>query len=584
MTYFKIVMLRFFHKLLIKPAKKTWIIGLVIIILGGLLLFIHSALASNRFQSPSGTAINLIDGQDWGHLAGASQTNGKVHISPLGRAIVNQDGSGGQPNPPVNVRGPHLQVSGDFKIDITATNIPRSGPASFTFYSQVPIIYDEWRYQPAQVELDLYQDKLTVLAWRGKSDKASEQKTWPISKSSQSNITLATDHGKIIFLINGQSVGSLSSKNLFKSGQVWFGADAPMGSSGWELSALISQSLGKGSLNIQSGVKLTTPVNDNQSLKKLAALSSRDLPIGAAVSNYALFSDSGYRDIVANQFSMITPENELKAQFIHPQPNTYSFAEADSLVDFALANSMSVHGHNLTFSEANPKWMQTAPLDQRQAILTSHIQTVVSHFGTKINEWDVVDEPLNDNDDNNGNSSDLRQNIWFAAVGENYIDSAFKAAHAANPKATLYLNEYGLEANGPRWDEFISLVKRLQARGVPINGVGFQAHVYEPGDDIDQVTLENHIKMLATMGLKSRISELDVYGDNPQHQADQYSAVLNACLDQPTCTSLNIWGVTDKYGSTTDTHTYPLSLGDDLLWDSHLKPKLAYNTFQKALQ
>jgi endo-1,4-beta-xylanase len=577
-------MLNFLHKSVTKRFVRLWIACLISLSLAGLLIFIHSARASNRIQSAGSPAINLVDGQDWAHLAGATQTNNKVHITPLGRAIVNQDGSGGQPNPPVNVRGPHLLVKGDFKVDATVTNIPSNGPASITLYAQVPIIYDEWRYQPAQVELDLYQDKLTVLAWRGKSDKASEQKTWPISKSNQSNLSIATDHGKIIILVNGQTVGSLSSKNLFKSGQVWFGTDAPLGSNGWDLKTLTAQPLGKGSLSVQFGASLATSVNDNQSLKNLAAFGSHNLPIGAAVANYALFSDSSYRDIVANQFSMITPENELKAQFIHPQPDTYSFAEADSLVDFALANGMTVHGHNLTFSEANPKWMQTAPLGQRQSILTDHIQTVVNHYGAKINEWDVVDEPLNDNDDNNGDNSDLRPNIWFAGMGENYIDVAFATAHAANPKAKLYLNEYGLETDGSRWDEFLSLVKRLQARGVPINGVGFQAHVYEPGDEVDQTTLENHMRILVNMGLKSRISELDVYGDDPQHQADQYSVVLNACLDQPSCTSLNIWGVTDKYGSTTESHSYPLSYGNDLLWDKNLKPKLVYNSLQKALQ
>jgi endo-1,4-beta-xylanase len=569
--------------------KNKWTpIGLITLVVIGLvllLLCVSVALGSNNLSTPNGRTINLIDGQDWSHFAGASKTSSGIHITPLERAIVNQDGSGGQPNPAVNVRGPHLETKGDFRVDAAISSLPTSGPASITFYSQVPIIYDEWRYQPSQVELAVYQNRLIVSAWDGKSDNAIEQKKWNIvTSNNQAAVGFASSHGKTIILFNNQVMGALSTKDLFEGRQVWFGANAPSGSEGWAIRSLTAQALGKGSVQVQPGASLVVTKASADSLKNLAAANPRNIPIGAAVANYPLFSDRGYRDIVANQFSMLTPENEMKAQFIHPQPNTYSFTDADSLVDSAIANNMVVHGHNLIFSEANPKWMQTTPLNQRQAIFTDHIQTVVSHFGTKVNEWDVVDEPLNDNDKNNGDSSDLRQNIWFAAMGESYIDAAFTTAHAANPAATLYLNEYGLEAAGPRWDEFLSLVKRLQARNVPIDGVGFQAHVYEPGDEINQSTLENHMQVLAGMGLKSRISELDVYGDNSQHQADQYTAALNACLNQPSCTSVNIWGVTDKYGSTTELHNYPLSYGNDLIWDKNLKPKLAYNTLQKALQ
>src|SRR5476651_1156270 len=92
-------------------------------------IFIHSAYAAHKTVSVAGPSNNLISGQDWSHFAGATQNDNSVHIDPLGRAIVNQDGSGGQPNPPVNVRGPHLTVKGNFEIDATFANIPANGPA-----------------------------------------------------------------------------------------------------------------------------------------------------------------------------------------------------------------------------------------------------------------------------------------------------------------------------------------------------------------------------------------------------------------------------------------------------------------------
>ncbi|MBX4197358.1 endo-1,4-beta-xylanase [Candidatus Saccharibacteria bacterium] len=535
--------------------------------------------------STSPPVTDLISGQDWAHMAGATPTAEGIQIQPLGRAIVNQDGTDNQTNPPVNVRGPHLSFSGDITLNYKVSQVPAQGTASIYLYSAVPVIYDEWRYQPALLRIDLSQQKVVVYGWNGRSDSPSLTKSWsyPVDSGAYVTINLGKKNQKITIEVNGVQLGNIKTKRLFSSGNLWFGADASLNSQGWLLKSLNVAAL-SGKFKLIAAPDLVMSNSDTQTLRKFADNNSRKLPIGAAITSYGLFSDKAYRQLVASQINMLVPENELKAQFVHPQPNVYSFTEADNLVDFALANGMTVHGHNLVFSEANPKWMQRVPIADRQQIMTDHITTVVSHYGGKINEWDVVDEPLNDNDDNHGNSSDLRPNIWLSAMGESYIDIAFKAAHDASPSAKLYLNEYGLEADGSRWDEFLSLIKRLQARGVPIDGVGFQAHVHEANDEIDTTTLKNHMQILAGMGLKSRVSELDVYGDDAQHQADQYRAVLKACLYSPSCTSFTMWGLTDKYGSTTDIHNYPLNYGNDLVWDENMQPKTAYQSLQNTLK
>src|SRR5580765_4073491 len=81
----------------------------------GLILLVY-LLHNPSIKSPAQKSFDLLHGMDWSHQAGATQDSSGVHITSLGRAIVNQDGSGGQPNPPVNVRGPHLSVKGDFEI------------------------------------------------------------------------------------------------------------------------------------------------------------------------------------------------------------------------------------------------------------------------------------------------------------------------------------------------------------------------------------------------------------------------------------------------------------------------------------
>lgn len=76
-------------------------------------------------------------------------------------------------------------------------------------------------------------------------------------------------------------------------------------------------------------------------------------------------------------------------------------------------------------------------------------------------------EPFNDD-------GTYRTDVFYNTLGVGYIATAFKTAHAADPNAKLYLNEYNLEYNGAKFNSALTLVKSLLAAGVPIHGVGFQ--------------------------------------------------------------------------------------------------------------
>ncbi|OHB03526.1 MAG: hypothetical protein A3B14_03035 [Candidatus Zambryskibacteria bacterium RIFCSPLOWO2_01_FULL_45_21] len=525
-------------------------------------------------------SIDLLANQDWSHVAGVQvKSDGSLGITPLRRAIVSLDGNSYQPNPPVAINAPHLEVSGEFRI--TAALADTGENVKIQFYGAVPVIYDEWRTQPPSIQLSISENQLAVMIWDGSDSSPSEEHTFKVSMNRSAKLEMENSTGSLTLKLDGRLVGFLSDHEVFSGGQVWFGFD---GSREWTLHQLRAEAQGDGKLRLVSPPSMEASQVETGSLRGLAAKQPRSLAIGTALSFNALFADESYRTLALGQFSMLTTENELKPQFIHPQPDIYSFAEADSLIGTGLANGMKVHGHTLVFGEANPKWMRDSPPTQLRQIMVDHIKTVVGHYKGKISSWDVVNEPLADNKSGDTTSPDLRQHIWYRAMGEQYIDIAFKTAREADPNAKLYINDWGLEADGDRWDSLLALVARLKQRGVPIDGIGFQAHVYKDGDHIDPATLRRHIKTLANLGLASRISEIDVHGENQQVQASQYSGVLQVCLAEPTCTAFSTWGIADKYGSTTEIGSYPLELGDDLLWDSTLQPKPAYRALQNILR
>ncbi|MFI7601309.1 endo-1,4-beta-xylanase [Actinoplanes sp. NPDC049681] len=541
----------------------------------------QSARPSVSRTIPASGHVDLLAG-DWSRFPGATAASGGVRIHGLGRRIVLQDGTGGQPNPPVNLRGPQLRVRGDFQVSATLHR-PAGQTASLYLYGEVPIVYDEWRQNRRGLRVAVSDRDLRLTVWDGRSATPATDRT--ASATSPGTVTVTVErYGGDLVLSAGDIRVSVPDPGVFAAGSVTFGGDAAPGRPDWTLAALEAMGRGGGSVAVRDTPMMGPAAPPADALRGLAEATGRRLPIGAAMAAAPLVSDDGYRALAATQFSMLTTENDLKPQFVHPGPDTYDFAEGDLLVDFAAANHMAVHAHTLVFGEANPRWMQEVALADRESVMTGHIRTVVGHYRGRVAEWDVVNEPLSPDDDGPDGVPGLREHLWQEAMGESYIDKAFISARAADPGAKLYLNEFGAEADGPRWDALYALVTRLKRRGVPIDGVGFQSHVHEAGDHIDPAVLRSHIAALAELGLSARISEIDVYGESPRVQAAQFAGVLGACLSEPTCTSFTTWGITDRYGSTAEHDSYPLEPGDELPWDERLRPKPAVGALQDTLR
>ena len=309
----------------------------------------------------------------------------------------------------------------------------------------------------------------------------------------------------------------------------------------------------------------------------------RGILIGAAVNMDALNSDAQYGATLEREFDEVTPENVMKWDAVHPQPNVYTFQQADELVSFAQAHGMTVHGHNLVWYLALPAWIENGHFtrDQLMTILKNHIFTVVSHFRGSVNIWDVVNEAI-------ANDGTLRQNIWLQTIGPDYIDLAFQWAHEANPQAHLFYNDYGDEGSGVKSDAVYNLLKGMLQRGVPVYGVGLQMHVSTTSYPSPSSVLAN-MQRLAALGLKVQISEMDVEVQNDTRsmtqrltaQATIYGDILHDCLSVRACISFASWGFTDRYS------WIPAVTGhadEPLIFDMSYQPKPAYYALEQTLE
>ena len=304
-------------------------------------------------------------------------------------------------------------------------------------------------------------------------------------------------------------------------------------------------------------------------LRELAE--TRDFLIGyASTPNFHRRADGGlYEAIAAEEFNIVTAENSMKWDTLNPEPGRYRWAEADNLVAHARAHDMLVHGHTLVWYTQLPAWLKERAPETLEGHMREHIDRVLDRYAERVPLWDVVNEAL----DAEGN---LRRSIWLDAMGPAYIDVAFRQARASAPAATLLYNEYDIGFAGPKADGLFRLLETLQAADTPIDGVGFQMHVFADFDRFDE--LAENFRRVAAMGLDVYVTELDVSmgeDDSEEEQAAVFEGVLSACLAEPRCKALQSWGFTDRYSWRRD--------HDPLMFDRDYAPKPAYFALQRRL-
>ena len=298
--------------------------------------------------------------------------------------------------------------------------------------------------------------------------------------------------------------------------------------------------------------------------------------------------DRKYRKILAAEFNSVSPENQMKWDFIHPEPGVYNFGPADAIVDFAEANGQVVRGHTLLWHSQLPSWVTSGEHtdEELRAILKDHIQTVVGHYKGRIQQWDVANEIFSD--PWNGPIGLRQENPFLARFGESIVADAFRWAHEADPEAKLFLNDYAVEDMGGKSDFYYELSKRLLDQGVPLHGFAFQAHL-----DLQYpfpATLQENMQRFDDLGLETAVTELDVRFTLPEdgeptaelleEQADTYRGVLEACLATDDCNSFTIWGFTDKYSWVPV--FFPAEGAATVMWDDFGK-KPAYYTLRDTL-
>ena len=307
----------------------------------------------------------------------------------------------------------------------------------------------------------------------------------------------------------------------------------------------------------------------NEPLRVLAE--NRNIKIGyAALQSFYHRPDGAiYAATAAREYNIVTPENSMKMDYLNPEPGRYQFAATDNLISFANANGIDVHGHPLVWYRQLPTWVLNSDVADRETHMTDYISRVMGRYSQDISVWDVVNEPMS------GNGT-LRNSVWLEAMGADYIDKAMLHARSQSATATLLINEFDIGFAGPKFNGLMNLVDDLQINEVPLDGIGFQLHLFSNFDQFDE--LRENFAQVAARNIDIYITELDVSlsgAATAAAQAEVYRQIVSICLEQERCKAIQTWGLTDQYSFR--------SIFDPLLFDRAYQAKPAYDSVVEAL-
>lgn len=307
-----------------------------------------------------------------------------------------------------------------------------------------------------------------------------------------------------------------------------------------------------------------------------------------AIRNY--LDDPAYRSILTNDYGLALADNTPNWYFtdggLRPGKDVYDFGHMDQVVQFAKQHNMQIQAHHLLWGEEKwlPEWLKTGNYtpDQLGSIIQQHIQTVAGRYAGTIQQWTVVNEAFTRGQHMYG------LHDWWAdhTGGKSYIDTAFTWARAADPHATLILNDFGNESLNPVSDDMYNYVKDAKARGVPIDGIGMQMHIdgtHPPTKD----EVINNMQRFGQLGVGVYVTEFDVNmndvkadgASRDQIQASIYYEMARACIESKVCKSFALLGITDK-----ETWYAYMGIADPrpLPFDKNYRPKPAYYSLRDA--
>ncbi len=217
-----------------------------------------------------------------------------------------------------------------------------------------------------------------------------------------------------------------------------------------------------------------------------------------------------------------------------------------------------VKGHPLVWHTVTAQWLLDLSLDEIVEAQRARIRRDVADFAGLIDMWDVINEvvimPVFDKYDN-GITRICRE---LGRIGT--IRLAFDEARAANPGATLLLNDFDMST------AYECLIEGCLEAGIRIDALGLQSHMHQgywgeektlatidrfarfglPIHFTESTLLSGHLMPPEIEDLNDyRISEWPSTPEGEARQAEEVVRHYRTLLSHPAVEAITYWGLSD---------------------------------------
>ncbi|MFF5082794.1 endo-1,4-beta-xylanase [Actinoplanes sp. NPDC000266] len=220
---------------------------------------------------------------------------------------------------------------------------------------------------------------------------------------------------------------------------------------------------------------------------------------------------------------------------------------------------VTVKGHPLVWHTVQPDWLLGLPADETERLLRARIRDLAGGFAGLIDTWDAINEavimPVFANGDNA--ITPLAWRKGRIAM----VRMAFEEARAANPGATLLINDFDLTS------AYECLIEAVLEAGVRIDAIGLQTHMHQGyrgeeymGRMLDRFArygLPLHLTESTLVSghlMPPEIKDLNDYRipswpsteEGEARQADEITRHYRSLVAHPAVAAVNYWGITDN--------------------------------------
>jgi len=220
----------------------------------------------------------------------------------------------------------------------------------------------------------------------------------------------------------------------------------------------------------------------------------------------------------------------------------------DRVVQWCAEHDIRCKGHPLVWDYLpDPNWLPQG-FAQIRALSTGRVREIVSRYKGRIDTWDVVNEPTD------LGRTKTRMSEWAMSLGAvPYLADHLKVARAANPGATLLINDYRTDLS------YYRILDGLREDGnLLFDAIGIQSHMHHDLWSLPQ--LGEVCDRYRRLGLPIHFTEATVvsgsrHGDGqwepstPELEAEQAAYVskfYTLLFGHPAVQALTWWDFSDR--------------------------------------